>query len=61
MKLSKEQVDVLRRCALYASKYVPVISFKGKKYIVFKDLKDDVDLNIHGDVIAPLFEIGILK
>jgi hypothetical protein len=61
MKLSKEQVEVLRQFESYKPKYVPVTYFKGKQYIVFKDLKDDVDLNIQGDVIAPLFENGYLE
>ena len=61
MKLTDVQLEVLRKCALCPSRYVPVTPFKGKHYIVFKDLKDDVGLNIQGDTIAPLFESGYLE
>ena len=61
MELTDVQLEVLRQCALYPSRYVPVTSFKGKYYIVLKDLKDDVGLNIQGDTVAPLFESGYLE
>ena len=55
MKLSKEQVEVLRHCALYAPKYLPVISFKGARCITV--LKQKV-----GDTtLEPLFENGYLE
>ena len=55
MKLSKEQVEVLRQCALYAPKHLLVTSFKGVRCITI--LKQKVE----DTTLAPLFENGYLE
>ncbi len=43
----------------YASKYVPVVPFKGKWYISIPEPKN-IDLDVKGATIAPLFSEGYL-
>lgn len=61
MKLTDAQIKVLRQCALFIPQFIPITFFKGQQYIVCENLNDGIDLNIQGDVIAPLFESGYLE
>ncbi|MBR4653496.1 MAG: hypothetical protein IKO72_09060 [Kiritimatiellae bacterium] len=60
MKLTVDQIEVLKHCALYASRYVPVASFKGKRYILIPEPKC-IDWDVQGATIAPLFAEGYLQ
>lgn len=60
MKLTVDQIEVLRQSASYASRYVPVVPFKGKCYVSISEPKG-IDLDVQGATIAPLFAEGYLQ
>ena len=59
-KLTVDQIEVLRQCANYASQYVPVVPFKGKRHVLIPEPKC-IDLDVQGATIAPLFAEGYLQ